>query len=104
MGDGRILQNMNMEDSWVGNEAEINAESDRLMQTPVDIKSSENHVQPSSNGSLKVTADKKQTSVLLSRRHSNLPSETEIVPLPEDQAGETIPSKRVRRFKDSLFK
>ncbi|XP_074340154.1 DUF724 domain-containing protein 6-like isoform X2 [Apium graveolens] len=98
MGDGRILQNMNMEDSWVGNEAEINAEN-RLMQTPVDIKSSEKHVQPSSNGSLKVTADEKRTSVC---RHSDLPGETEIVPLPEDLEGETVPSKRVRRLKNSL--
>lgn len=88
-----------MEDSWVGNKAEIDAESDRL-QTPVDMKSSENHVQPSSNDRLKVTADKKQTSVV--RLPEDQAGETEIVPLPEDQAGETVPCKRVRRFKNSL--
>lgn len=99
MGDARILRKT-MEDSWVGNEAEINAESECLMQTPVDIKSNENHVQPSSKDILKVTADKKHTSGV--RRHSDLVSETAIIPLPEDEAGETVPRKRVRQVKNSL--
>ncbi|KAK1379084.1 hypothetical protein POM88_025828 [Heracleum sosnowskyi] len=91
--DKRFLRKTMRKDLCVGNEAEINAESDCLMQTPVDIKSNENHVQPSSNDSLKVTADKKQTSGV---------RQTAIISLPEDQTGKTVPSKRVGRFKNSL--
>lgn len=96
----RSLRKTIIEESCVGDEAKINAESDCLMQIAVNDKSIENHFQPSTNDRMKVSADKKHTSG--GHKQADLLCETAIIPLPEDQAAETVPSKRVRQSKNLL--
>ncbi|KAK1404150.1 hypothetical protein POM88_003755 [Heracleum sosnowskyi] len=83
----------------LGDEAEISAEKHCLILTTVDTPN-EDHFQPLSKDSMMVTTNEQHASGV--QRHNLLCSKTEIIPLLEYRADETVKNKRIKQNKNSL--